>query len=305
MSSTSTQLWLQDLYVWLIGAMFTGVAGFTLLRDDHVRVDIFYRAVVTRGQGHRRPHRRRRLPRPLRRRRPRSTRWPYVARSWRALRGHRRTSAACRGSSSSRRFIIVFAVVVGLQGLAMGAARSILVLAGHEELLPRAAALPRSTSRSRPMDADPHRRDPLPASCSSASSARCCSASRSPSRLAGTALIFGAHRLAARRLRPLEPSARRSPRYLGIMTNEVLVAVPLFIFMGVMLERSGIAEQLLAHHGQAVRQPARRARHLGDPRRRAARGLDRRRRRDRRHHGPASRCPPCCAPATTRSSPPA
>ncbi len=29
------------------------------------------------------------------------------------------------------------------------------------------------------------------------------------------------------------------------MTNEVLVAVPLFIFMGVMLERSGIAEQLL------------------------------------------------------------
>ena len=29
------------------------------------------------------------------------------------------------------------------------------------------------------------------------------------------------------------------------MTNEVLVAVPLFIFMGVMLERSQIAEQLL------------------------------------------------------------
>jgi tripartite ATP-independent transporter DctM subunit len=34
-------------------------------------------------------------------------------------------------------------------------------------------------------------------------------------------------------------------RYTGFMTNEVLVAVPLFIFMGVMLERSRIAEQLL------------------------------------------------------------
>jgi len=34
-------------------------------------------------------------------------------------------------------------------------------------------------------------------------------------------------------------------RYIGFMSNEVLVAVPLFIFMGVMLEKSGIAEQLL------------------------------------------------------------
>ena len=34
-------------------------------------------------------------------------------------------------------------------------------------------------------------------------------------------------------------------RYFGIMTNEVLVAVPLFVFMGVMLERSKISEELL------------------------------------------------------------
>jgi len=33
-------------------------------------------------------------------------------------------------------------------------------------------------------------------------------------------------------------------RYFGIMTNEVLVAVPLFIFMGVMLARSKLAESL-------------------------------------------------------------
>ncbi len=34
-------------------------------------------------------------------------------------------------------------------------------------------------------------------------------------------------------------------RLFGIMTNETLVAVPLFVFMGVMLERSRIAENLL------------------------------------------------------------
>jgi len=39
-------------------------------------------------------------------------------------------------------------------------------------------------------------------------------------------------------------------RYIGFMTNEVLVAVPLFIFMGVMLERSKIAEQLLLTMGK-------------------------------------------------------
>jgi tripartite ATP-independent transporter DctM subunit len=39
-------------------------------------------------------------------------------------------------------------------------------------------------------------------------------------------------------------------RYTGYMINEVLVAVPLFIFMGVMLERSKIAEQLLITMGK-------------------------------------------------------
>ncbi len=34
-------------------------------------------------------------------------------------------------------------------------------------------------------------------------------------------------------------------RLFGIMTNENLIAVPLFVFMGVMLERSRVAEQLL------------------------------------------------------------
>ena len=41
-----------------------------------------------------------------------------------------------------------------------------------------------------------------------------------------------------------------APRFFGVMLNETLVAVPLFIFMGLVLERSGIAESLLVTMGQ-------------------------------------------------------
>ena len=34
------------------------------------------------------------------------------------------------------------------------------------------------------------------------------------------------------------------------MTNDVLIAIPLFVFMGVMLERSRIAEDLLETMGR-------------------------------------------------------
>jgi len=39
-------------------------------------------------------------------------------------------------------------------------------------------------------------------------------------------------------------------RIFGVMTNEVLLAIPLFIFMGVMLERSRVAEDLLETMGR-------------------------------------------------------
>ena len=126
-------LWMQDLYVWIAGAMFTAVAGFALLRDDHVRVDIFYRPasvkrkaaadlfgvvmfllpfmyiVLTYG-------------------------WPSVRRSW----GFYEASGNIGGMPGLyllKSFIIVFAVLVGLQGIAM-ALRAILVLTDHEHLLP-------------------------------------------------------------------------------------------------------------------------------------------------------------------------
>ena len=39
-------------------------------------------------------------------------------------------------------------------------------------------------------------------------------------------------------------------RIFGVMTNETLLAIPLFIFMGVMLERSRVAEELLETMGR-------------------------------------------------------
>ncbi|MEG9883020.1 MAG: TRAP transporter large permease subunit [Hyphomicrobiales bacterium] len=67
--------------------------------------------------------------------------------------------------------------------------------------------------------------------------------------LAGVSLIFS---LAGIGFGVFDPSnfASLANRYIGYMTNEVLVAVPLFIFMGVMLERSKIAEQLLLTMGR-------------------------------------------------------
>ncbi|MET0168902.1 MAG: TRAP transporter small permease subunit [Aliihoeflea sp.] len=126
-------IWMQDLYVWLNGAMFTAVAGYALLRDSHVRVDIFYR------------------PAPI----PRKAlvdligvvfflipfcwvvyvySWNYIARSWRIGEGSA-NYGGMPGLYILKSFILVFVFVVLIQGIAM-ALRSILVLRGKEHLLP-------------------------------------------------------------------------------------------------------------------------------------------------------------------------
>ncbi len=138
-------VWMQDLYVWLSGAMFTGVAGYTLLRDDHVRVDIFYRPWSIRGKaiadligvvvfllpfvivvG--------------------TYGWVFVARSWR-LQEASANYGGMPGLFILKSFILVFCVLVGLQGLAW-AFRSMLVLAGKETLLPEKLRYPREETAS-------------------------------------------------------------------------------------------------------------------------------------------------------------
>jgi TRAP-type mannitol/chloroaromatic compound transport system permease small subunit len=138
-------VWMQDLYVWLSGAMFTGVAGYALLRDDHVRVDILYRPWSIRSKaiadligvlvfllpfvsvvG--------------------SFGWTYLARSWRLYEGSANIGGM-PGLFILKSFIMVFCVLVGLQGIAW-ACRSILVLAGREDLLPEKLRYPRQEAAS-------------------------------------------------------------------------------------------------------------------------------------------------------------
>jgi tripartite ATP-independent transporter DctM subunit len=67
--------------------------------------------------------------------------------------------------------------------------------------------------------------------------------------LAGVGLLFAGLGMAFGVFDPAILSALVG-RYFGTMTNETLVAVPLFVFMGVMLERSKIAEALLTTMGE-------------------------------------------------------
>jgi TRAP-type mannitol/chloroaromatic compound transport system permease small subunit len=135
------RVWMQDLYVWLNGAMFTAVAGFALLRNDHVRVDIWYRPAKLR------------------------TKalidlfgvlvfllpycwvvwvyaWPSIVRSWRYAEGSTNIGGM-PGLYVLKSFVLVFAALLALQGVAM-ALRAVLVLAGKEDLLPQRLRYPRN-----------------------------------------------------------------------------------------------------------------------------------------------------------------
>jgi TRAP-type mannitol/chloroaromatic compound transport system permease small subunit len=130
---------MQDLYIWLNGAMFMGISGYALMTDSHVRVDIFYREARTRTKaivdmigsvlfigpflwmvawwG-----------------------WPYVARSW-TLRESSPNMGGLPGLFILKSFILIFVATVGLQALALFL-RGVLVLADREDLLPPAIRYP-------------------------------------------------------------------------------------------------------------------------------------------------------------------
>jgi len=70
--------------------------------------------------------------------------------------------------------------------------------------------------------------------------------------LAGVALIFALIGIMTGTFDPSFLSAFPN-RIFGIMSNETLIAVPVFVFMGVMLERSKLADQLLQALAQLMR----------------------------------------------------
>ena len=69
--------------------------------------------------------------------------------------------------------------------------------------------------------------------------------------LAGVALLFAGIGVLSGSFDPSFLEAFPN-RVYGIMTNETLIAVPVFVFMGVMLERSKLADQLLQSLAQAM-----------------------------------------------------
>ena len=123
-------VWLQESYVWLHGVVFMIGAGYTLLHNAHVRVDIFYRpnsqhykalidffgslllllpliAVIV------------------------FVSYDYVLDSWRRLE-ESREAGGLPGLFLLKTVILGFCLLVGLQGLSL-TARSFLVLIGHPE----------------------------------------------------------------------------------------------------------------------------------------------------------------------------
>ena len=70
--------------------------------------------------------------------------------------------------------------------------------------------------------------------------------------LAGVALLFAGIGIVTGTFDPVFLEAFPN-RVYGIMTNETLIAVPVFVFMGVMLERSKLADQLLQSLAQLMR----------------------------------------------------
>lgn len=143
-------VWMQDLYIWLNGAMFTAVAGYALLRDSHVRVDIFYRPASPRRKAVID------LVGVLVFLMPAmyvvwAYAWPFVMRSWRYGEGSANVGGM-PGLYVLKTFILVFAALIALQGLAM-ILRSVLMLVGREDLVPARMQYTRIEDPTHPTEA--------------------------------------------------------------------------------------------------------------------------------------------------------
>ena len=125
-------VWLQESYVWLHGVVFMVGAGYTLLHNGHVRVDVFYRpggarykAIIDLGGS-------------LLLLMPlivmvAFVSFDYVADSWARLE-ESREAGGLPGLFLLKSVLLLFCGLLGLQGLSL-AARSLLVLRGHPEFV--------------------------------------------------------------------------------------------------------------------------------------------------------------------------
>jgi len=129
-------VWLQESYVWMHGIIFMVAAGYTLLHDGHVRIDIVYGAVRIRTRAWINLLGVVFLMLPTL-----SVVWwasyPYVLLSWERLETSRE-AGGLHGLFLWKTCILIFVVLLGLQGIAL-AIRSIMVLRGEPEWDPNSA----------------------------------------------------------------------------------------------------------------------------------------------------------------------
>lgn len=124
------RVWIQESYVWMHGIVFMIGAGYTLLHNGHVRVDIFYRPASLRYRALVD------LSGSLLLLLPMvvtvfAVSWPYVLESWLKLETSRE-AGGLPGLFLLKTVILLFCVLVGLQGLSL-AAKAFLALRGRPE----------------------------------------------------------------------------------------------------------------------------------------------------------------------------
>lgn len=122
-------VWMQESVLWAHSIVFLGAAGYGLLRESHVRVDILYRGFGPRAKAWTD------LLGTLILLFPFCAvliyqAWPYVADSW-AIREGSLDAGGIPAAFVLKTFILVFPVVLALQGLAV-AGRSLLVISARD-----------------------------------------------------------------------------------------------------------------------------------------------------------------------------
>jgi TRAP-type mannitol/chloroaromatic compound transport system permease small subunit len=120
-------VWLQESYVWLHGVVFMIGAGYTLLHEGHVRVDILYREASPRFKALVDLFGSLLLMFPVLGMIT-FVSWPYIADSWLRLE-ESREAGGLPGLFLLKSVIIAFCLLMGLQGVSL-MLRSLLVLLG-------------------------------------------------------------------------------------------------------------------------------------------------------------------------------
>ena len=218
---------LQESVIYAHAALFMLAAAWMLQTDGHVRVDIFYaRGEAANARRDRSPRRASFSSRPSRSRSSMLS-VPYVARSWATFERSR--------EASGLPFVYLLKTLIPLFAL------SSACKASRRRSAPRWCCAARAEQRCDRMDA---LGDTLAVAMVAAVCVLLLIGYPVALTLAGVSLGFAASARPSG-VMDLALLGALPERIYGIMTNEVLLAIPLFIFMGVMLERSRIAEELL------------------------------------------------------------